>query len=96
MIPGMVMDMDIVNRPIDMIGWYTEDGRLKPEKYRFQEGQDEYLKIKIGKILEEREEKRGKNRIIIYRCQSIIEEQCREYEMIYDVGDCRWELKKFR
>ena len=88
--------MDSVNKPVDMIGWFTEDGRLKPERYRFQEGRDEYLKIRIDKIIEEREEKRGKRRIIVYRCQSIIEDHCREYEMMYDVNDCRWELIKFR
>jgi hypothetical protein len=96
MIPRMVIYMDLINKPVDMIGWFSEDGRVKPEKCRFQEGRDEYLKIRIEKILEEREEKKGKKRIIIYRCQSIINEHCREYEMIYDVSDCRWELRKFR
>jgi hypothetical protein len=87
--------MDTINKPVDMIGWYAENGHLKPERYRFQEGWDECIKIKIEKILEEREEKKGKNRIIVYRCQSIIEDYCKEYELIYDVSDCRWELRKF-
>ena len=87
--------MNIIGKPVDMIGWFDEKGRLKPARYRLQESRDEHIKIKIGKVIEEREEKKGKKRIIVYRCQSIIDGFCKEYEIMYDVSECRWALKKF-
>ncbi len=87
------MKVDVRNKGVDIVGWFSEKGELNPQHCRLQENRDEYIKMEIQKVLETREEKRGKKRILIYRCQSIVNDCCKEYELTYDVTDCRWELK---
>lgn len=85
--------MKILQKSVEMIGLYTENGAVYPYRYRVLEnGTSEVVSVK--RIIERKEEKTRENKIIIYRCQSLINGKTKEYEMKYNVNSCSWELYK--
>ena len=85
-------------KPIEMIAWSNTDGVLTPLKFRVKEDKEglesSNLIVKVNKILLRKEEKLAGNRTIIYRCQSIINDKERLYELKYEITTCRWFLYK--
>lgn len=85
--------MKVLMRPIEMIAWFTKDGTPTPVKYRINEGDDKFV-IKVDRIIIRSEEKLAGNRMLVYRCQSIINNTEKVYELKYEINTCRWFLYK--
>lgn len=85
-------------KPIDMIAWSTKEGVLTPLKFRLIEDRENpeasKIVIKVHKVLLRKEEKLAGTRTIVYRCQSIMNERERIYELKYEIESCRWFLYK--
>ena len=86
--------MKVLMKPVDMIATYPRDGLPIPHKYRIT-GTDGTTKvIKVDRILYKTEEKLAGNKMLIYRCQSVIAGIQRVYELKYELNTCRWFLFK--
>lgn len=55
-----------------MIAWFTTEGIPIPLRYRFIADDSTNRVIKIDRIIHKEEEKLAGNRMIFYRCESII------------------------
>ena len=87
--------MKILMRPIEMITWFTKEGVINPIRYRVvMSEQSEPVVVKIEKVIQRTEEKLAGNRMIIFRCQSVMNGLLKVYEVKYEIGTCRWYLYK--
>ncbi len=76
-----------------MIAWFKGVEMPIPIKFRLLDG--EYAQvIKVHKIIQMTEKKLAGNKMFFYRCQSIIGNGERIYELKYEVEKCRWYLFK--
>lgn len=86
--------MKILMKPIEMIAWFTEQGAPTPVKYRTTLEDKSKVSIKVDKIITKDEEKLAGNRMIIFKCQSIINGTEKAYELKYEINTCKWFLYK--
>ncbi|MCF6459604.1 hypothetical protein [Clostridium sp. Cult3] len=86
--------MKILMKPIEMIAWFTTEKKPIPLRYRLVDENDTYKVIKVDRILFAEEEKIAGNRMILYRCQSIIHNTQKIYELKYEIDTCKWFLFK--
>lgn len=86
--------MKIVAKPIEMIAHFEKDGTLRPLKFRFNETKDESVVIKVDRVISAELEKFSGNHMIVYRCQSLINEVERIFELKYEISMHKWILFK--
>ncbi len=90
--------MKVWMEPIEMIASFDANGTPRPLKYRWQTSIDsvelEPLVVKVGRVIECRKEKLAGNQMMIYRCQSIIGNVEKVYELKYELSTCKWYLYK--
>jgi len=90
--------MKIWMQPIEMIAFFDEKGNPRPLRYRWKSPLDhddhEFQVIKIDRVIECREEKLAGNRMMVYRCQSVIDDLEKVYELRYEFSTCKWYLYK--
>ncbi|HEY8362539.1 MAG TPA: hypothetical protein VIK77_06590 [Tissierellaceae bacterium] len=86
--------MKVLMKPIEMIAWFTKDGYPIPLRYRLTDEDEENVVIKVDKILFKEEQKIAGNRMILYRCESIINNTLRVFELKYEISTCKWFLFK--
>lgn len=85
--------MKVLMRSIEMVAWFTEDGIPTPVRYRVNEGEKKFV-VKVDRIIIRTEEKLAGNRMFVYRCQSIINNTEKVYELKYEINSCKWFLYK--
>lgn len=87
--------MKIISKPIKMIAVFQyDDGTPIPYKFKIRTDSEEEIIIKIGKIFgHDRKRITGKESII-YKCQSVINNMEKIYELKYIIPECRWVLYK--
>lgn len=85
--------MKVLMKPIEMIALFNEDQYPTPLRYRVETKSSEKVVISISKIIFREEEKIAGNRMILYRCQSVINREM-IYELKYDIGACKWYIFK--
>lgn len=54
----------------------------------------EKIVVSVDKIIFREEEKLAGNRMILYRCQSVINNREMVYELKYDIGTLKWYIFK--
>ena len=93
--------MKIVAEPVDMIAKFASgsrrcDGSEKPLpcKFRYTDLAGISREIHVDRIISSELAVSGGVRAYIYRCQSIVENIEKIYELKYVIGECRWELYK--
>ena len=86
--------MKVVNRPIEMIATFTKNGIVRPAKFRMQTEEQSEIVIKVERIIAQNLEKLAGNKMLVYRCQSIINGRERIYELKYELDTCKWVLFK--
>lgn len=86
--------MKVLMKPIEIIAWFKEESFPTPLRFRIDCEDKSKLVIKIDKILFQEEEKFGGNRMIVYRCEGIVQNLNRIFEIKYDIGTCKWFLFK--
>lgn len=82
-------------KPIEMIAWFTTNKNPIPLRYRIMDENNTFKVIKVDRILFAEEEKLAGNRMILYRCESKINNLNRIYELKYEIDSCKWFLYKF-
>jgi hypothetical protein len=86
--------MKILMRPIEVLAWFTREGVINPIRYRVTSEQSEPVVVKIDKVILRTEEKLAGKKMIIFRCQSVINGLQKVYEVKYEIDNCRWYLYK--
>ena len=81
-------------RPIEMLAWFNKDNYPVPLRYRITAEDSTKIVIKVEKILFREEEKLAGNRMVIYRCESTINQVQRIFELKYEIATCKWYLYK--
>lgn len=87
--------MKVIMKPIEMIAWFTEEGIPKPLRYRLINEDGEQQVIKVDRIISTSQEKLAGNRMIVFTCQSCINNIEKVYELKYELSTCKWFLSKF-
>jgi len=86
--------MKIVAKPIQVVAWFEENGTPHPVKFKLSAEDEQFKVIKVDRVLFKEKEKLAGNSMIIFRCQSVIDEVERAYEIKYELGTCKWILYK--
>ena len=86
--------MKILMKPIEMIAWFTNEGYPIPLRYRLLDEDMSNKVIKVNKVLFKEEEKIAGNRMILYRCESVINGTQKLFELKYEISSCKWFLFK--
>jgi hypothetical protein len=81
-------------KPIKMIAWFAEDGAITPVSFQIIGHEQEYVTVPIDKIIVRNEEKLAGNKMLIFRCQSVINKLEKIYELKYEPNKCKWWLWK--
>ena len=86
--------MKILMKPIEMIAWFNHDAYPIPLRYRITAEDMSDTVIRVDKILFRQEEKIAGNKMILYKCESIINDIQKIYELKYELSTCKWYLFK--
>jgi len=88
-----VENMKVINIPVDMIAIFNKDGTIRPWKFKFHED-DEEINIKVDSLQFSDRIKHAGRIIHTYRCQSLIHNTLRVYELHYIGDKMEWYLYK--
>ena len=93
--------MKIVAEPVDMIAEFASGDRRcgssekpLPCKFRYTDLAGIAREIYVDRVIHSELAVSGGVRSYIYRCQSVVENIEKIYELKYIIGECRWELYK--
>jgi len=87
--------MKCVMREIDVIAWFDNEGNITPLKLKLpSEGESEAIAIKIDQVVHKTMERFAGNTMIVFECQSMINEVLKRYQIKYEVEKQKWFLYK--
>lgn len=85
--------MKVLMQPVEMVARFSQEGSPRPVKYKITfEG--EPIVITIDKVLLKTEEKLAGNRMLLFRCQSLVNGLLKVFELKYELNTCKWFLYK--
>lgn len=86
--------MKVIAQPIEVVSYTDSKGNIKPLRLRLQ-NEDETLKvIKVDKVIIKEIEKLAGNTMFVFKCQSLIDNVMKLFEIKYDLKTCKWMLYK--
>lgn len=85
--------MKIVAKPIDMIAVFTKEGILTPIKFKYCDDEGTTV-VKVDRVILWETEKFAGNNMVVFRCQSLINNMQKVYEIKYELATCKWILFK--
>jgi hypothetical protein len=86
--------MKVIAKPIQVVAWFNEKGSINPVRFKLCNEDEKNITIKINKILFTNKENLAGNKMIVYKCQSIINGIEKLYELKYEINSCKWMLFK--
>ena len=86
--------MKVLALPIEMVSYTDNKGDIKPIRFRMQIADDPMQVIKIDKVIVKDTEKFAGNIMIVYKCQSLINDDIKLFEIKYELATCKWILYK--
>ncbi len=86
--------MKVVAKPIEVVTWTDTEGNIHPIRFRYQNNEEEYVVIKINRVLYTSLEKLCGNPMMIYRCITTTGGAERVFEIKYALNTCKWMLFK--
>ncbi|NLJ88936.1 MAG: hypothetical protein GX327_09240 [Epulopiscium sp.] len=86
--------MKVIMKNIDVIAWFEQTKGPIPLKFRIKNKDESQTIIKIDKICFQKKEKLAGNPMIIFTCQSLINNVLTKYEIRYEINTCKWYLYK--
>lgn len=87
--------MKVLMKDIEVIAWFKKSGHPTPIRFRLKDKDKGNIVISIDKVIFSEEEKLAGNRMILYRCQSVINNIERIFELKYEIDTCKWYLYKW-
>lgn len=86
--------MKIVAKPIEVISYTDNKGDIRPLRFRLQTEDDSVKVIKVDKVIVKETEKLAGNLMIVFKCQSLMNNEVKTFEIKYDLATCKWILYK--
>lgn len=86
--------MKTLARPIQMISWTEENGRIHPLRFKIEGTDGDRHVYKIEKIYTSDLEKIAGNKVYKFTCEININGINKICELRYDLESCRWNLFK--
>ena len=75
--------------------YYTDNkGSINPIRFRMQVEDEPMQVVKIDKIIVKETEKLAGNIMIVFKCQSLIDNVIKLFELRYEISTCKWILYK--
>lgn len=93
-IGGVILNMKIVAKPIEVICWFDKSGKANPLRFKIESEDGTYKVIKIEKVLDTKNEKLCGNNAKVFTCQSNIDGVMKIYEMKFILESSQWMLFK--
>ena len=86
--------MKVLALPIEMVSYTDNKGAIRPVRFRMQIDDEPMQVIKIDKVIVKESEKFAGNMMLVYKCQSLIDDTVKLFEIKYEVATCKWILYK--
>ena len=86
--------MKIVAKPIEMVAWTDTIGNISPVRFEITNEDESNSVIKIDKVICVDKEKLAGNNMLVFKCQSVIRNIEKRYELKYELSTCKWILFK--
>jgi hypothetical protein len=86
--------MKILAKPIDMVCWFEKTGIPHPVRFRAAAEDESEVVIKVDKVITVDKEKLAGNEMLVFKCQSAINNTTRLFELKYELRTCKWILFK--
>ena len=86
--------MKVVAKAIEMIAWTDTKGNINPVRFKLTKEDESSSVIKIDKVISVDKERFAGNNMLVYNCQSVINEVDRIYQLKYEISTCKWMLFK--
>ena len=86
--------MKVVGKPIEVISYTDDKGDIRPLRFRLKIEDDTVKVIKVDKVIVKETEKLAGNIMFIFKCQSLIDNVLKLFEIKYDLKTCKWMLYK--
>jgi hypothetical protein len=86
--------MKVVAKPVEMVAWFTKEGMPQPVRFRMQDKEEEYITIKVDRVIQTDKEKFAGNPMMVYTCKSFIRGTERLFVLKYEVVTMKWMLFK--
>jgi hypothetical protein len=84
--------MKILAKPIDMVCWFEKTGMPYPVRFKVTKEDEREVVIKLDRVLTVDKEKLAGNPMLVFKCQSVINNASRQFELKYELGTCKWML----
>lgn len=86
--------MRVYMKPVKMIALSEENGVITPLRFQMTSQESEQITVKVDNVVFRDEEKLAGNKMFIFRCQSIVNDTLKMFELKYEIGTCKWYLYK--
>lgn len=86
--------MKIIAKPVDMVCWFEKTGVPHPVRFKVTDEDESETIIRIDKVVTVDKEKIVGNDMLVFKCQSVINNTQKIFELKYELRTCRWILFK--
>ena len=86
--------MKVLALPIEVVSYTDNKGSIRPIRFRMQIDNEPMQVIKIDKVVVKVVEKLAGNVMFVYKCQSLIDNDLKQFEIKYELNTCKWILYK--
>lgn len=80
-------------KPINLIAAFNPEGIVTPIKFQLPDG-GEVITVKIDRIVDKSSERIAGNPMMVFSCESTIDDVLKTYELKYEVLTQKWYLSK--
>ena len=85
--------LKVVAKPIEVVAWFDKIGTVHPVRFRIVQD-EETTTVIIDKIINQIETKLAGIYMLVFTCQSLINDKEKLYEIKYEISTHRWILFK--
>lgn len=87
--------MKIISKPIKIIAIFECEKRPpRPYKFKWENEKGEETTVIVDRVIDVCKQKIAGIECLVYKCQSIIGNMDKRYELKYILSDCQWQLYK--
>ena len=86
--------MKVIAQPIEVISYTDSKGDLRPLRLRIKGKNDTVRVIKVDKVIIKELEKLAGNLMLVFKCQSLVDNVQKQFEIKYELQTCKWILYK--
>ena len=86
--------MKVVAKPIEVVAWFTEQGEPQPVRFRVKDQGDNYITMKVDKVIQTDRERLAGNHMMVYTCRSCVHGTDKMFVLKYELTTMKWMLFK--